>query len=77
MLRKRVFEIKTEDHLTKAFLQLDKDNNQKITFGHFKKVFFTCGEKLSDEEMKELFGKKKKDEDLIDFNEFKKMCLCL
>ncbi len=55
----------------KIFKLFDEDNSNKITFKNLKKIASECGQKIPDEQLKEMMQEADRDDDgVLNFEEF-------
>ena len=61
----------SKDEIMKIFKLFDEDNLNKITFKHLKRIAVEVGEKIPDDELKEMLEEADRDGDgMLNFEEF-------
>jgi Ca2+-binding EF-hand superfamily protein len=74
LMAKKIDEKGTREEILKAFQLFDADNTGKISFQNLKQVAEDLGEKISDEELKEMISEADRDGDgQVDREEFLKI----
>ena len=71
LMASKMKQIDTEEELVEAFKVFDRDNDNLIRFNELRLVFDILGEKIPDDDIKEMISLADKDGDLsINFTEF-------
>ena len=71
LMASKMKQIDTEEELVEAFKVFDRDNDNLIRFSELRLVFDILGEKIADDDIKEMISLADKDGDLsINFTEF-------
>ena len=76
LMIKKMKESEPEEDLVEVFNIFDKDGNGKIDWYDLKEVFKELGEKVTDEDLKEMIEEHDNDNDkALDFEEFVRMMM--
>jgi calmodulin len=76
LMLKKMKESEPEEELVEVFKIFDKDNNGKIDWYDLKDVFKELGEKVTDEDLKEMIEEHDNDNDkALNFEEFVRMLM--
>lgn len=76
LMIKKMKESEPEEELVEVFKIFDKDNNDKIDWYDLKDVFKELGEKVTDEDLKEMIEEHDMDNDkALNFEEFVRMMM--